>query len=87
MSYCFDTAVFDDADFDVAAFIGSITKTAPLPTLRADLAAFLSELRSKVVDAINQDFDQTLKMSSKLEDADPMINELIRPLSTMKQTP
>jgi hypothetical protein len=85
MSYCFDTAVFDDADFDVAAFIGSITKTAPLPTLRADLAAFLSELRSKVVDAINQDFDQTLKMSSKLEDADPMINELIRPLSTMKQ--
>jgi hypothetical protein len=85
MSYCFDTAVFDDVDFDVAAFIGGVTKTAPLPTLRADLAAYLSALRSKVVDAINQDFDQTLKMSSKLEDMDPVIGELIRPLSAMRQ--
>ena len=63
---CFQTSVLLKDDFSVDEFVSSCKKTVSIETLRCDLESYFKTLKNSMVELINQDYADFVKLSSNL---------------------
>jgi len=78
----FDENEFDpsNADFSVDSYADDLLRYVPLDTLRARLLEYAEEMRSKLVQLVNEDYDEFANLSRRLVSVDQAIQELEAPL-------
>eukprot|EP00879_Flechtneria_rotunda_P033586 GHRR01037215.1.p2 GENE.GHRR01037215.1~~GHRR01037215.1.p2 ORF type:complete len:125 (+),score=32.82 GHRR01037215.1:412-786(+) len=57
---------FEAADFNPDICVADLRRYVPLPTVKAELQAYLVHLKNKLVEAINEDYSDYVGLSSKL---------------------
>jgi len=63
---CFPIAVLLENDFSVDEFVSSSKKRVSIETLRNDLDSYFKTLKSAMVELINHDYADFVKLSSNL---------------------
>ena len=63
---CFPIAVLLEDDFSVDEFVSSSKKRVSIETLRNDLDSYFKTLKSAMVELINHDYADFVKLSSNL---------------------
>lgn len=58
----------------------------PLETLSSQLQKYLSVLKSKLVEVINEDYNDFVSLSTKLVNVDGAVTQMQRPLLEIKVT-
>ena len=78
----FDENAFDpsNADFSVDSYADDLLRYVPLDTLRARLLEYAEEMPSKLVQLVNEDYDEFANLSRRLVSVDQAIQELEAPL-------
>ncbi|CAB3368578.1 Hypothetical predicted protein [Cloeon dipterum] len=80
---CFDRGDFDKDDFSVDNFLDS--RGTNFEILRDDLGRYLKDLRSAMIELINQDYSDFVNLSSNLIGLDKSILKLRIPLCQFKE--
>jgi len=65
-SLCFPISVLLDEEFSVDEFVSSCKKRASIETLKNDLDSYYKTLKSSMVELINHDYADFVKLSSNL---------------------
>ncbi|KAG7197029.1 hypothetical protein KM043_017562 [Ampulex compressa] len=82
---CFTELDFVQDDFNVDAFLQEHKNTTKLERMRDDLGIYLKLLRSAMIDLINRDYTDFVKLSSSLIGVDKAINDLQVPVGQLKE--
>ncbi|KAF4521789.1 hypothetical protein B566_EDAN012294 [Ephemera danica] len=80
---CFDKEDFEKPNFSVDSFLDR--RGTNFETLRDDLGQYLKELRSAMIELINQDYSDFVNLSSNLIGLDKSISKLKVPLGQFKE--
>lgn len=56
----------------------------PLETLRSQLQKYLTVLKGKLVEVINEDYNDFVSLSTKLVNVDGAVTQMQKPLLTLK---
>lgn len=75
---------FLDAEFDAEAYVSDLRRFVPLETLSSQLQKYLTVLKSKLVEVINEDYNDFVSLSTKLTNVDGAVMQMQRPLLTIK---
>eukprot|EP00890_Picochlorum_soloecismus_P006162 jgi/Picsp_1/6547/NSC_03890-R1_conserved oligomeric golgi complex subunit 2-like len=81
----FDASVFDKDEFDSCKYVDDLKRYVPLDTLRLKLTNHADEMRFKLVEVVNEDYDEFAALSTKLVNVDAAILELERPIMSMRK--
>ncbi|GAB0496174.1 hypothetical protein MMPV_007484 [Pyropia vietnamensis] len=68
---CFDAAALEDPALDIPTFVASARSVAPLPAVRADLAAHAAALTADLIDTMAADFHTFVAIGPATADAGP----------------
>lgn len=82
----FDESAFDpnSDEFSVESYGDDLLRYVPLETLRARLLEYAEEMRDKLVQLVNEDYDEFANLSRRLVSVDQAIQELEAPLGTAR---
>ncbi|ERN10008.1 hypothetical protein AMTR_s00013p00234340 [Amborella trichopoda] len=80
----FKKEVFSQQDFDPDAYVADLRRFVPLESLRAELRAHLSTLKSELVELINRDYADFVSLSTKLVDVDGAVLRMRAPLNELR---
>lgn len=62
----------------------SCTKQVPLETLSAELQRYVTVLKSKLVEVINEDYNDFVSLSTKLVNIEGAVTQMQKPLLMLK---
>lgn len=65
-SLCFQTSLLLEEEFSVDEFISSCKKRVSIETLKNDLESYFKTLKNSMVELINHDYADFVKLSSNL---------------------
>ena len=72
----------------IPVLIKFCTKQVPLETLSAELQRYVTILKGKLVEVINEDYNDFVSLSTKLVNVDGAVTQMQKPLLRLKvQTP
>uniref|UniRef100_A0A383VAV9 Conserved oligomeric Golgi complex subunit 2 n=1 Tax=Tetradesmus obliquus TaxID=3088 RepID=A0A383VAV9_TETOB len=71
---------FDDLEFSPDVCVADLRLYVPLPTVKAELQAYLLQLKNKLVEAINEDYSDYVGLSSKLGGLEGAVVRMRQPL-------
>jgi hypothetical protein len=82
----FDESTFDPStdEFSAESYADDLLRYVPLETLRARLLNYAEEMRDKLVQLVNEDYDEFANLSRRLVSVDQAIQELEAPLGTAR---
>ncbi|XP_062503035.1 conserved oligomeric Golgi complex subunit 2-like isoform X2 [Corticium candelabrum] len=82
---CFSPEDLVCDSFAVDGFVSSCRHHASLETLRTDLGVYFNKLKSALIELINEDYADFLKLSANLVGIDKVINNVSNPLMEVQQ--
>ncbi|WIA09954.1 hypothetical protein OEZ85_010167 [Tetradesmus obliquus] len=71
---------FDNLEFSPDVCVADLRRYVPLPTVKAELQAYLLQLKNKLVEAINEDYSDYVGLSSKLGGLEGAVVRMRQPL-------
>ena len=82
----FDESAFDpnSDEFSVESYADDLLRYVPLERLRARLLKYAEEMRDKLVQLVNEDYDEFANLSRRLVSVDQAIQELEVPLGAAR---
>lgn len=80
----FKPARFLDVEFDADAYVSDLRRFVPLETLSSQLQKYLTVLKGKLVEVINEDYNDFVSLSTKLVNVDGAVTQMQKPLLTLK---
>jgi hypothetical protein len=81
----FNEDLFDpDKDFSAEQYVDDVLRYVPLDTLHIRLVEYAEELRGKLVELVNQDYDEFATLSTRLVNVESALQELELPLCVAK---
>ncbi|KAF9996828.1 Conserved oligomeric Golgi complex subunit 2 [Entomortierella chlamydospora] len=83
LSIGLDRAALIAANFDTDEFL-SARRHLPLEELKSQLIAHMKELKTELIELINNDYADFINLSTNLNGVDRMMDDLQRPLDRMK---
>eukprot|EP00887_Chlorella_sp_A99_P001064 scaffold14.g1064.t1 len=75
---------FMEPDFNPEAYVNDLKRYVPLETLSADLQAHLSALKAKLVEVINDDYNDYVSLSTQLGGVDAAAARIQAPLQQLR---
>lgn len=75
---------FLDVEFDADAYVSDLRRFVPLETLSSQLQKYLTVLKGKLVEVINEDYNDFVSLSTKLVNVDGAVTQMQKPLLTLK---
>ncbi|KAA6427855.1 MAG: conserved oligomeric Golgi complex subunit 2-like [Trebouxia sp. A1-2] len=75
---------FLDIEFDADAYVSDLRRFVPLETLSSQLQKYLTVLKGKLVEVINEDYNDFVSLSTKLVNVDGAVTQMQMPLLTLK---
>lgn len=82
---CFDIEEFAKKSFDVDQFVIECRRKVPLESLREDLQKYLDILQDSMIEIINKDYADFVRLSTNLVSLDKSINGLKEPLTDIRE--
>lgn len=80
-SMWFDESKFENSDhFDPEQYVDDLKRYIPLETLKQRLIEYTEEMRSKLVELVNEDYDEFAALSTKLVNVEAAVTELEKPV-------
>ncbi|KAL0048278.1 hypothetical protein WJX82_011732 [Trebouxia sp. C0006] len=71
-------------EFDADAYVSDLRRFVPLETLSSQLQKYLTVLKGKLVEVINEDYNDFVSLSTKLVNVDGAVTQMQKPLLTLK---
>eukprot|EP00884_Botryococcus_braunii_P005660 jgi/Botrbrau1/15095/Bobra.0255s0008.1 len=81
----FNPERFLEADFDAADYVADLRRSVPLETLAHGLEHHLATLKAKLVEVINEDYNDFISLSTKLVNVDGAVLRMQKPLLEVKE--
>ncbi|DBA94077.1 TPA: hypothetical protein ACH3X1_001724 [Trebouxia sp. C0004] len=75
---------FLDVEFDADTYVSDLRRFVPLETLSSQLQKYLTVLKGKLVEVINEDYNDFVSLSTKLVNVDGAVTQMQKPLLTLK---
>lgn len=82
---CFSREDLVRDSFSVDGFVSSCRHHASLESLRTDLGVYFNTLKSALIELINQDYADFLRLSANLVGVDKVIGNVANPLVDVQQ--
>ncbi|CAG9460595.1 unnamed protein product [Pedinophyceae sp. YPF-701] len=82
----FKPEVFDQEDFSADEYVGEIKRYVPLDLLQGQLERYLADLRVKLNEAINKDYNDFVALPSTLSGVGDAVTAMRAPLSQLRDT-
>lgn len=76
---------FLEADFDAETCVTDLRRYVPLINLKQELESYLATLRSKLVEVINEDYNDYVSLSTRLVNVDGAVVRMRKPLGEIKE--
>jgi len=73
-----------DEEFDIDAFLLSRAAHASLPELRSELRDYLADLKTELVQLLNDDYESFISLSTDLRSEGPRLQRMKQPLDGVK---
>jgi len=84
-SMWFDESKFENSDhFDPEQYVDDLRRYIPLETLKQRLVEYTEEMRGKLVELVNEDYDEFAALSTKLVNVEAAVTELEKPIFAVK---
>ena len=84
-SMWFDESKFESSDhFDSEQYVDDLKRYIPLETLKQRLIEYTEEMRGKLVELVNEDYDEFAALSTKLVNVEAAVTELEKPVFSAK---
>jgi len=75
---------FLEPDFDADSYVAELRRYVPLDTLHQELDRHLAFLKNRLVEVINEDYNDFVSLSTKLVDVDGAVLRMKRPLLELR---
>ncbi|KAK9806115.1 hypothetical protein WJX72_002159 [[Myrmecia] bisecta] len=75
---------FLEPGFDAETYVADLRRFVPLETLSTELEQHLASLKSKLVEVINEDYNDFVSLSTKLVNVDGAVLRMQKPLLALK---
>lgn len=84
MSFLFKDEEFQDADFDVTAFVLKYQSVISLESLQQELKKYLESIRNRLYETVNRDYRDFIQIAMRLEGADVRLSLMQTPLLSLR---
>ncbi|KAL4854271.1 Conserved oligomeric Golgi complex subunit 2 [Chlorella vulgaris] len=81
----FKPELFTQPDFSAVGYVSDLKRYVPLETLSSELHSHLDALKNKLVEVINEDYNDFVSLSTKLVNVDAALNRMQRPLVELQE--
>lgn len=76
--------LFLQADFNAEEYVSYLRRSVPLETLSSELQKYVTVLKGKLVEVINEDYNDFVSLSTKLVNVDGVVTQMQKPLLSLK---
>ncbi|KAL4443325.1 hypothetical protein ABPG75_011062 [Micractinium tetrahymenae] len=81
----FKPELFVGPEFNPVAYVADLKRYVPLETLSSELHSHLDALKSKLVEVVNEDYNDFVSLSTKLVNVDGSLARMQRPLLELQE--
>ena len=81
----FDESKFESESFNCEQYVDDLKRYVPLETLKVKLLEYAEEMRGKLVELVNEDYDEFAALSTKLVNVEAAISDLEGPMLAVKE--
>ncbi|KAL3155163.1 hypothetical protein ABBQ32_013104 [Trebouxia sp. C0010 RCD-2024] len=78
-------SVFLQADFQADEYVSYLRRFVPLETLSSELQRYVTVLKGKLVEVINEDYNDFVSLSTKLVNVDGAVKQMRTPFVMLKE--
>lgn len=81
----FDESKFESKSFNCEQYVDDLKRYVPMETLKTILLEYAEEMRGKLVELVNEDYDEFAALSTKLVNVEAAISDLEGPMLAVKE--